>query len=124
VRLFVVYFDPATTPRLEHSTGLRKGMLGVVNAFASAEYEGSNAVVIAHELLHTFGATDKYDRNTNAPIFPEGYADPEARPRHPQRRAEIMAGRIPITEAHSETPRSLKGAAIGEKTAREINWIK
>ena len=47
---------------MAHSTGLQKGMLGVVNAFASADQEGSNAVVIAHELLHTFGATDKYDR--------------------------------------------------------------
>jgi hypothetical protein len=124
VRLFVVYHDPATNRTLPHSTGLQKGMLGIVNAFASAEQEGSNAVVIAHELLHTFGATDKYDRNSNAPIFPDGYADPDAKPLHPQRQAEIMAGRIPITETHSEIPRSLRRVVIGEKTAREINWVK
>ena len=35
-----------------------------------------------------------------------------------------MAGRIPITETHSEIPRNLKRAMIGEKTAREINWLK
>ena len=124
VRLFVIYFDPAQSHTLSHSTGLQKGMLGIVNAFASAEQEGSNAVVITHELLHTFGATDKYDPRTNAPSFPEGYADPEARPLHPQRQAEIMAGRIPITEAHSEIPRSMKRVVIGQKTAREINWMK
>jgi hypothetical protein len=124
VRLFVVYFDPAQRQTVAHSTGLQKGMLGVVNAFASPDQEGSNAMVIAHELLHTFGATDKYDARTNAPSFPEGYADPDARPLHPQRRAEIMAGRIPITEAHSEIPRSLKRVVIGERTAREINWLK
>jgi hypothetical protein len=124
VRLFVVCFDPAQSTTLAHSTGLQKGMLGVVNVFASADQEGSNAVVIAHELMHTFGATDKYDARTNAPSFPEGYADPEARPLHPQRRAEIMAGRIPITETHSEIPRNLKRVVIGEKTAREINWLK
>jgi hypothetical protein len=123
-RLFVLYFDPATSRTLAHSTGLQKGMLGIVNAFASAEQEGSNAVIIAHELLHTFGATDKYDRNSNAPLFPYGYAEPEARPLYPQRRAEIMAGRIPITETHSEIPRSLKRVVIGEQTAREINWVK
>jgi len=124
VRLFVVYFDPARSPTLAHSTGLRKGMLGIVNAFAGADEEGSNAVVIAHELLHTFGATDKYDRETNAPTFPDGYADPDARPAHPQRQAEIMGGRIPITQTHSEVPRNLKRVVIGEKTAREINWLK
>ena len=53
MRLFVVYFDPATSRTLAHSTGIQKGMLGIVNAFASADQEGSNAVVIAHELLHT-----------------------------------------------------------------------
>jgi hypothetical protein len=99
-------------------------MLGIVNVFASADQEGSNAVVIAHELLHTFGATDKYDSGTNGPSFPDGYAEPDARPLHPQRRAEIMAGRIPITETHSEIPRNLKRVVIGEKTAREINWVK
>jgi hypothetical protein len=124
VRLFVVYFDPAKSDKVGHSTGLQKGMLGIVNAFASADEEGSNTVVIAHELLHTFGATDKYDPNTNAPRHPDGYADPDARPLHPQRQAEIMAGRIPITETHSEIPRNLKRVVVGEKTAREINWIK
>jgi len=124
VRLFVLYFDPAKNPVLGHSTGLRKGMLGIVNAFASVEQEGSNGVIIAHELLHTFGATDKYDTSANAPSFPDGYAEPDARPRLPQRQAEIMAGRIPITETHSEIPRSLRRVVIGEKTAHEINWLK
>ena len=124
VRLFVVYFDPAKSHTLSHSTGLQKGMLGIVNVFASADQEGSNAVVIAHELLHAFGATDKYDPSTNGPSFPDGYAEPDARPLHPQRQAEIMAGRIPITETHSDIPRNLKRVVIGEKTAREINWVK
>jgi hypothetical protein len=124
VRLFVVYFDPAKSHTLGHSTGLQKGMLGIVNAFASAAYEGSNAVVITHELLHTFGATDKYDARTNAPRFPDGYADPDARPLHPQRRGEIMAGRIPVSDTHAEIPRNLGRVVIGERTAREINWVK
>jgi hypothetical protein len=124
VRLFVVYFDPAKSQTLTHSTGLQKGMLGIVNAFASADQEATNAVVIAHELLHTFGASDKYDPRTNAPSFPDGYADPDARPRYPQRQAEIMGGRIPVTETHSEIPRNLKRVVIGDKTAREINWVR
>lgn len=124
VRMFVLYFAPVQNRRLTHSIGLRKGLLGVVNAFASAEMEGGNNVVIAHELLHTFGATDKYDLATNQPSFPDGYAEPDASPLYPQSMAEVMAGRIPLSESRAETPRDLEEALIGAKTAREINWLK
>jgi hypothetical protein len=124
VRIFVLYHDPALTPRLPHSTGLQKGQLGVVNAFADLDMEGSNNVVITHELLHTLGATDKYDPADNRPLFPDGYADPDAQPLHPQKRAEIMAGRIPFSETRAETPTGMKQVVIGTKTAHEINWIK
>ena len=70
MRVFVAFHDPALTERVPHSTGLQKGMLGAVNAFASADHAGSNDVVIAHELLHTLGATDKYDPATNQPRLP------------------------------------------------------
>jgi hypothetical protein len=53
VKLFVLYFDPETSPSLPHSIGLQKGLFGIVNAFADRELEGSNDTVIAHELLHT-----------------------------------------------------------------------
>ena len=124
VRLFVVYHDPVAGARLPHSTGLQKGMLGVVNAVAESGHEGSNNIVIAHELLHTLGATDKYAPDGNRPLFPAGYADPEAIPRLPQRRAEIMAGRIPISEADAEMPASMRQVVVGAETAREINWTK
>jgi hypothetical protein len=124
VRIFVSYFDPDLRPRLSHSTGLRKGLIGVVNAFARSDMDGSNNVVITHELLHTFGATDKYDFASNRPLFPDGYADPRAEPLYPQTRAEIMAGRIPISETQGEIPTGMNDVAIGLKTAGEINWIK
>ena len=60
IRLFVIYYDPKTTETLQHSLGLEKGMIGVVNALASESMAGWNNVVVAHELLHTVGATDKY----------------------------------------------------------------
>ena len=44
VRLFIKYHDPARSNRLPHSTGLQKGLIGIVNAFAQAQYEGSNIV--------------------------------------------------------------------------------
>lgn len=122
VRLFIVYHDPARSPRLTHSTGLAKGMIGVVHAFAAKSQQDMNNVVIAHELLHTFGATDKYDLATNLPSFPDGYAEPQANPRYPQRLAEIMAGRIPRSTSVAEVPANLDDTLIGARTAAEIHW--
>ncbi len=121
VRLFVIYHDPQRTQRVPHSLGLEKGMLGVVHAFASKEDNGSNNVVIAHELLHTLGATDKYDLSNSLPRFPDGYAEPERSPRYPQSKAEIMGGRIPIDAARVEVPASLNDVVVGTRTVMEIN---
>jgi len=123
VQIFVRYFDPQQNPRLSHSLGIQKGMVGVVNAFASDKMAGSNNVIIAHELMHTVGATDKYDMGTNQPLYPIGYANPEQQPLLPQSRAELMGGRIPITENESHIPHRLASVVIGEATAIEIGWL-
>lgn len=122
VRLFVLFFDPATHDRLPHSVGVGRGMIGVVNVFASRAMAGSNSVIIAHELLHTLGATDKYDPATNFPRHPEGYAEPERSPRHPQAYAEIMGGRIPISDVRADIPDSIDKTLVGNATAAEIGW--
>lgn len=124
VRLFVRFFDPARTSRVPHSTGLQKGLIGIVNAFAHANLEGANNVVITHEFLHTLGASDKYDFATNQPLHPDGYAEPEAQPLLPQTKAEIMAGRIPLAGNQLEMPQSLAQCVVGAATAREINWVR
>lgn len=122
VKLFLLYFDPALGTRLGHSTGLQKGLIGRVNVFASRDMASQNNVVIVHEFLHTLGATDKYDPATNQPNFPDGYAIPDQVPLLPQRFAEIMAGRTPISHSVADIPGGLSDALIGEKTATEINW--
>lgn len=123
VKVYLLYFDPARHPRLDHSVALQKGLIGVVKVFAAADMAAQNNVVIAHELLHTLGATDKYDPSTGQPVFPDGYAEPGREPRLPQRFAEIMGGRIPVAPGKADQPDSLNHALIGEKTAREINWL-
>jgi hypothetical protein len=123
VKIFVLYFDPAQNKRLGHSTGLQKGLIGRVNTFAASSMTKQNNVIIAHEFLHTLGATDKYDPNTNLPLFPDGYANPSLKPLLPQRFAEIMAGRTPLSTTEAETPATLEDALIGNKTAQEINWL-
>ena len=122
VRVFAVYFDPAVTSRVDHSVGMKEGMIGIARVFAASHMTEENNVVIAHEILHTFGATDKYDLATGQPLVPDGLADPEQTPLYPQQAAEIMGGRIALSESRSDTPRSLELAVIGPKTASEINW--
>lgn len=122
VRLFVLYFDPQLKASLPHSTALQKGLVGVVNAFASQSMVGSNRVVITHELLHTLGATDKYEPGSNQPQYPDGFAEPAKQPLYPQTFAEIMGGRIPISETASQIPPALAATTIGPKTAAEIGW--
>jgi len=124
VRMLVLYFDPQHATRVAHSLGLQKGLIGVVNAFATRSQNAQNNIVIAHELLHTVGATDKYDPATNQPLYPQGYAAPEQQPLLPQRFAEIMGGRVPLTQADAEMPDGLEQVLIGADTAREIRWLK
>ena len=124
VRLFVQYHDPALQASVQHSVGLEKGLIGLANVFASRVDHGGNLMVIAHEMLHTVGATDKYDPATLMPRFPDGYADPDQRPATPQSRAEIMAGRIPLTPERADVPVSLRYVIVGPATAAEIGWLR
>lgn len=121
VRIFVRYYEPDSIFVLENSVGLQKGMVGIVNAYASRRYRGTNNVIIAHEFLHTLGATDKYDPGTGQPIPPDGLADPLKTPLFPQTNAEIMGGRVALAADDSVIPKSLKFAVIGPLTASEIN---
>ena len=120
-RIFVRYHTPHSDIELENSVGLQKGMVGIVNGYANRQYRGTNNVIIAHEFLHTLGATDKYSRGDGQPIDPDGLAEPDRTPLYPQRYAEIMGGRIALAEDDSVIPKSLKYAVIGPRTASEIN---
>ena len=120
VRIFIRYQSPDEAYKLEDSVGLQKGMVGIVNARASRRHEGANNVIIAHEFMHTLGATDKYELGTGQPLAPEGLAEPDRRPLYPQRWAEIMGGRIAIAQNDAVIPKSLRYTIIGPATAREI----
>lgn len=77
-----------------------------------------------HELLHVFGASDKYDLVTGQPIYPLGYAYPNQKPLFPQAKAELMAGHIPLSEQKSKMPDRLEQTLINEITAIELGWKK
>lgn len=124
IKAYALYFDPKTHPSLKHSTGLKKAKLSVNYLFSNNKQSKQNNVVILHELLHTLGATDKYDLRTGLPHYPEGFADRQQLPLYPQKKAEIMGGRIALSEAKAKIPNSLKSIVIGPQTAKEIGWIK
>lgn len=124
IRIYTLYYDPDVHQHLPHSTGIEQGLLSVVHAFASRKMAKQNNFVIAHEMLHTLGATDKYSFSNNQPTFPEGYAEPDKEPLYPQQYAEVMGGRIPLDQRRAEIPAGLGEVVVGPLTAWEIGWVK
>ena len=124
IRLYVLYQSPEKKVRLAHSTGLQNGLLGLVNARAAKDQRSLHQVIITHELLHIFGAHDKYNLDGGLPSYPFGYATPNKKPLFPQSRAEIMGRSIPIEENRAEVATRLRQIVIGEQTAKEIGWLK
>jgi len=124
IALFLVYHDPALASSLPHSAGLQRGLTAVVHVFASRWQEAQNRIVMAHELLHTFGATDKYDLATGLPKYPDGFADPQLSPLYPQQLAVIMAVKTPLSPTEARMPDSLQYERVGPATAREIGWVR
>jgi hypothetical protein len=84
---------------------------------------GGNAIVIAHEIMHTLGASDKYDFATDLPLVPSGLGDRERVPRFPQPTAELMAGRRALSPDEAQMPDSLDEVVVGPETALEIRWV-
>lgn len=121
VNVFVVYeVDHGQIP--EESLGIKQGRIGIVRTLPGEEESGWTNVTVAHELLHTLGATDKY-KPSGMPVHPDGYADPARIPLVPQVFAEIMAGQIPLAKDGSFVQaKSLDRCLVGTKTALEIGW--
>lgn len=123
VSIFVRYHESGSAPFLEDSVGIQKGMFGIVNAYTGRRYRGANNVIIAHELLHTLGASDRYDPATGQPAVPDGLADPAKKPLYPQTAAEIMGGRIALAADDAVIPQSLRFVVVGPATAAEVGLI-
>ncbi|HSO30945.1 MAG TPA: hypothetical protein VLT33_00475 [Labilithrix sp.] len=101
------------------------GRVGVVEMELDDGAEAAHLplIVVAHELLHTLGATDKYDAAGRTAI-PVGLAEPERVPLYPQRFAEIMARNRPVSPTEEKVPGSFEEIAVGSATAGEIGWLR
>ncbi len=124
IRMFVLYQKRKLNGSMERSVGIKNGSYGVVNAVASRQMGGRNRIVIAHELMHILGASDKYEPGTGQPTVPEGLANPSKSPLYPQQQAEIMGGRIATSANRWRRAASLKSFVIGTATAAEIGWLE
>lgn len=124
IRMFVLYQSHKPNSLMERSVGMQNGSYGVVNAAASRQMAARNRIIIAHELMHILGASDKYDQRTGQPVPPQGLANPSKSPLYPQDRAEIMAGRIAISANKWRQPASLRSFVVGAQTAVEIGWVE
>ena len=116
------YHSPDELPQTMHSIAIAAQRLAVAKLVADPRTTAYNQVILAHEILHTVGATDLYHPDTGRSIYPDGYADPDQSPLHPQQDAEIMAGRIPVTPFRSVQATDLDQVVIGPATASEIGW--
>ncbi len=123
IQMFMIYRGAEDRTEVDISVGIRKGRYGVVNAYAEKSMNPRNMIIFTHELMHVFGATDKYIRATGEPEYPFGFADPNQHPLFPQKRAEIMGVRIPLSSFVSKMPLSLEQCKIGRRTAEEIGFF-
>lgn len=121
-RIYLVARPPAKE-RVLHVEGASEqgGRVGIVAFELDAQSVDWALFAAAHELLHTLGATDKYDGACRA-LAPQGLGEPSLSPLYPQRFAEIMAcGRMVSADAQ-KAPESLDELRVGAWTAAEIGW--
>jgi hypothetical protein len=121
-RIYVVARAPkAANLAMVEGESEEGGRIGAVEVELKASMADFALFVTAHELMHTLGASDKYDSSGRA-VFPGGFAEPERAPLFPQELAEVMARNRPLSADEERPPDTLNELAVGAATAREIGW--
>jgi hypothetical protein len=111
------------TLRFVEGASEQGGTVGTVHIDLDEGMVDYGLFVITHELMHTLGATDKYDAAGHI-LAPMGLAEPERAPLYPQRYAEIMTRGRAIDAFTEAPPERLSELAVGPATAREIGWLR
>ena len=127
VRIYVALRRPRQAEvTLAEGQSQQGGRVGIVEMELDTDAEGAQLplAVVAHELFHTLGATDKYDPATGKSLVPLGLAEPDRVPLYPQRFAEIMSRNRPVSATEEKVPEGFAEIAVGPATAREIGWIR
>jgi len=123
-RIYLVVRPPHDEQRKwVEGIGQQGGRIGIVEVEIDTAMVDFALFVATHELLHTLGASEKYD-DLGRVLVPDGLADPDRTPRYPQDRAEVMARLRAVDEGQGAVPESLDELGVGPFTAREIGWSK
>lgn len=123
-RIYVIVRRPASKQRsFVEGESEQEGRVGNVAVELDASMADLTLFVVTHELMHTLGASDKYDANGRT-IIPDGLADPSQAPLYPQRAADVMARNRPLSETAEAIPVTLDELGVGPKTAKEIGWAR
>jgi hypothetical protein len=122
VRVYVTYVDTALDVESE-SRGSRRGRVAAAELGVKGGTPAYAQLTVAHEIGHILGAADHYDPDTFLAVYPEGYVEPLATPRYPQRYAELMAVDVPQSERTEREVESLDEVRVGSHTAAELGWI-
>jgi hypothetical protein len=122
-KIYVRISAPRSERRsLVEGLGEDGGRIAVTNLELRRDSADFGLFVVAHELFHLLGATDRYGADGNAQL-PHGLGDPDLQPRYPQRHVEVMArGRV-IAPGVEEPPAQLDELRVGALTAIEIGWL-
>jgi len=122
-RIYLVV-RPANPGELQFVEGQSEqgGRIGIVGVQLDESMVDFALFVATHELMHTLGASDKYDELGHATV-PDGLAEPDRVPTYPQEFIEVMARNRPIAPDVEEPPAGLEELRVGQKTAQEIGWI-
>ena len=118
-----LYFYSAhrrSTFQEHHPVATKRERFGIVFIPLESHTRTFYSALVAHELCHTFGASDKYQGELS--VFPGGFAEPDRVPRYPQRKAEIMSLGIPVGPGAEKRIDGLRDCVVGEETAREMGW--
>lgn len=121
-RVYVTVRAPRTAKQtFVEGESEQDGRIGTVDVELDLSSVDFALVVVAHELMHTLGATDKYEPD-GRPKVPDGLAVPELGVAL-QTQVEIMAQTRPVDGALFVPPDTLSDVAVGPLTAHEIGWI-
>ena len=123
-RIYVVLRPPKSkTSTMVEGASEEGGRVGTVEVELDSTMSDFALFVVAHELFHTLGATDKYDAAGRA-MVPDGLVEPTRVPLYPQRFAELMARNRPLSATAEAVPASLAELGVGATTAKEIGWAR
>jgi len=122
-RIYVLARKPREANRdgVEGSSELG-GRVGVARIDLDRTVVDLALFVVTHELLHTLGASDKYDAAGRA-LIPDGLVEPRRVPLYPQRYAEVMTRNLVLAPEQERPPESLSELGVGIETAKEIGWL-